>query len=214
MRDSNFYNIIQNNKKEFENKNITVLYEGFEPIELWYLMIHFKELKINQIQLIEPMYEATIYSITTIKTVPATFYEFTDIITYGENETEDLSPDELETIINKSDLFIKFRTVRDPVIYLNDNVGHIKAIYNKDEISEWDYYFPKPEAIELTFGRIRFKKGNTDLVLKFNNSDTMLNFEIPMNELRAEAGIEPSWGQEFLKEVKKLLNHYTNKTMD
>ena len=109
MRDSNFYNIIQNNKKEFENKNITVLYEGFEPIELWYLMIHFKELKINQIQLIEPMYEATIYSITTIKTVPATFYEFTDIITYGENETEDLSPDELETIINKSDLLISLQ---------------------------------------------------------------------------------------------------------
>lgn len=54
MRGSNFYNIVQNNKKEFENKNIAVLYEGFKPIELWYLMIHFKELKINQIQLIEP----------------------------------------------------------------------------------------------------------------------------------------------------------------
>lgn len=208
MRDSNFYNIVQNNKKEFENKNITVLYEGFEPIELWYLMIYFKELKINQIQLIEPMYEATIYSITTIKTVPATFYEFADIVAYERNETEDLPPDELETIINKSDLFIKFRTAQDPVIYLNDNVGHIKAIYNKDEISEWDYYFPKPEPIELTFGRIKFRKGNKNLALTFNNSGTMLNFEVPMSELKAEAGSEPYWGQEFLKEFKKLLKYY------
>lgn len=208
MRDSNFYNIVQNNKKEFENKNITVLYEGFEPIELWYLMIHFKELKINQIQLIEPMYEATIYSITTIKTVPATFYEFADIVAYERNETEDLYPDELCNVIKQSDLFIKFHTTQDPIIYLENNVGHIKAIYNRDEISEWDYDFAKPEAIELTFGRIRFKKGNTDLVLKFNNRDIMLDLETSTKELKAEAGIEPFWGQEFLKEIKKLLNHY------
>lgn len=208
MRGFNFYDIIGNNKWAFKNKNICVLYEDLEPVELWYLMVHFKELKINQIQLIEPMYGTTLYSITTIKTVPVTFYEFADIITYRGNETEDLPPDELETIINKSDLFIKFRTAQNPVIYLNDNVGHIKAIYDNDEILEWDYYFPKPEAIELTFGRIRFKKGNTDLVLKFNNRDIMLDFEISMNELKAEAGIEPSWGQEFLKEFKKLLNHY------
>lgn len=208
MRDSNFYNIVQNNKKEFEDKNITVLYEGFEPIELWYLMIHFKELKINQIQLIEPMYEATIYSIITIKKIPDTFNEFADIVDYEDNEAESLYPDEVNNIINKSDLFIKFRTVRDPVIYLNDNVGHMKAIYNKDEISEWDYYFPKPETIELTFGRIKFRKGNKDLSLTFNNSDTMLNFEVPMSELKAEAGSAPSWGQEFLKEFKKLLKYY------
>ena len=207
VRGSNFYDIIRNNKWAFENKNICVLCEGLEP-ELWFLIVRLKKLKINQIQLIEPMYGSTIYALTTIQTIPSTFNEFVDIITYGGNETEDLPPDELETIISKSDLFIKFRTTQDPIIYLNDNIGHIKAIYDNDEIVEWDYYFSKPEAIELTFGRIRFKKGNTDLVLKFNNSDIMLDFDIPINELKAEAGIEPYWGQEFLKEIKKLLNHY------
>lgn len=212
MKNSNFYNIVQNNKKEFENKNITVLYEGFEPIELWYLMIHFKELKINQIQLIEPIYGtknyATIYNMITIKKIPDTFNEFADIVDYEDNEAESLYPDDMNNIIKNSDLFVKFGTKHTHTIYLDENTSHIKAIYDNDEILEWDYYFPKPEAIELTFGRIRFKKGNTDLVLKFNNRDIMLDFEISMNELKAEAGIEPFWGQEFLRKVKKLLNHY------
>lgn len=212
MRDSNFYTIIQNNKWAFERKNITVLYEGFEPIELWYLMIHFKELKINQIQLIEPIYGTknyvTIYNMITIKKIPDTFNEFADIVDYEDNEAESLYPGEMNDIIKNSDLFIKFGTKHAHTIYLDDNVGHIKAIYDNDKIVGWDYYFPKPEAIELTFGRIRFKKGNTDLVLKFNNTNIVLDFDIPMNELKAEAGIEPSWGQEFLKEIKKLLNHY------
>lgn len=203
MRDSNFYNIVQNNKKEFENKNITVLYEGFEPIELWYLMIHFKELKINQIQLIEPMYEATIYSITTIKTVPATFYEFADIVAYERNETEDLYPDELCNVIKQSDLFIKFHTTQDPIIYLENNVGHIKAIYNRDEISEWDYDFAKPEKIQLQNSCIKFKKGNLDMELHFDNEEVMLK----MSEFGTNSEIEfdPFWSDIFLREIKALL---------
>lgn len=205
MKDSNFYNIVQNNKKEFENKNITVLYEGFEPIELWYLMIHFKELKINQIQLIEPMYEATIYSITTIKTVPATFYEFADIVAYERNETEDLYPDELCNVIKQSDLFIKFHTTQNPIIYLENNVGHIKAIYNRDKISEWDYDFPKPEKIQLQEFCIKFKKGNLDMELHFDNEEVMLK----MSEFgtNSEIEFEPFWSDIFLRDVKALLQH-------
>ena len=203
MRDSNFYNIVQNNKKEFEDKNITVLYEGFEPIELWYLMIHFKELKINQIQLIEPMYEATIYSITTIKTVPATFYEFADIVAYERNETEDLYPDELCNVIKQSDLFIKFHTTQNPIIYLENNVGHIKAIYNRDKISEWDYCFPKPEKIQLQNSCIKFKKGNLDTELHFDNEEVML--KVSEFGTNSEIEFEPFWSDIFLREIKALL---------
>lgn len=207
MRDSNFYNIIQNNKKEFENKNITVLYEGFEPIELWYLMIHFKELKINQIQLIEPIYSTknytTTYSIITIKKIPDTFNEFADIVDYEGNEAESSYPDEMNNIIKNSDLFIKFGTKHAHTIYLDDNVGHIKAIYDNDEIVEWDYDFVRSKKIQLQESCIKFKKGNLDMELHFDNEEVMLK----MSEFgtNSEIKFEPFWSDIFLREIKALL---------
>lgn len=210
MKESNFYNIVRNNKKEFENKNITVLYEGFEPIELWYLITHFKELKINQIQLIEPIYGTknyvTIYSMITIKKIPDTFNEFADIVDYEGNETESLYPDDMNNIIKNSDLFVKFHTAQNPIFYLENNVGHMKAIYNKDKISEWDYDFPRPEKIQLQEFCIKFKKGNLDMELHFDNEEVML--KISEFGTNSEIEFEPFWSDIFLREIKALLGRY------
>lgn len=203
MRDSNFYNIIQNNKWAFERKNVTVLYEDCEPVELWYLMVYFNELKINQIQLIEPMYDTTIYNMITIRTIPNTFNEFADIVGYEGNEAESLYPDELSDIINNSGLFIKFCTEQNPLIYLEDNVGYMKAIYGRDGIIEWDYYFPKPKKIDFQNSCIKFKKRDLNMELHFNHKDVALK----ILNLKDEGDIvfEPRWSNTFLKGIEELL---------
>ena len=207
MRGSNFYDIIRNNKWAFENKNICVLYEDLEPIELWYLMTHFKELKINQIQLIEPIYGTknytNTYSIITIKKIPNTFNEFADIVDYEGNEAESLCPNDMNNIIKNSDLFVKFGTKHTHTIYLDENTSHIKAIYDNDEILEWDYYFAKPKKIQLQESCIKFKKGNLDMELHFDNEEVMLK----MSEFgtNSEIEFEPFWSDIFLREIKALL---------